>query len=161
MPRLLLVSLAFLTGSLLVGSWPSRALAAPQSPPQSKAKAAETDGERLERKVRKLLKVNGTESMQKRTMEQMLGQFEKMGLPPEFGEKFMARFDFDHLIDLGVKVHVAHLDEPTVDAMIVFYESPSGLKLVEALPELSAEMARVGMEYGQKIGAEVGAELDK
>jgi hypothetical protein len=94
-------------------------------------------------------------------MEQMLGQFAKMHLPPEFGEKFMARFDIEHLTDLGVKIYADHLDEATVDAIILFYESPSGRKLAEATPDIMSEMTQAGMEYGQKIGAEVGEELGK
>jgi uncharacterized protein len=161
MQRLLLSALAVLTCALFAGSWMARAAAAPQSPPEAAAKVEETDRQRLERKVKKLLKENGTEATQKKSMEQMIGQFAKMGLPAEFGEKFMARFDIQRLIDLGVKVYADHLDEATVDALIAFYETPSGRKLAEATPDITTEMMLAGMEYGQKIGAEVAEEMGK
>jgi hypothetical protein len=145
---------------------PSTALAlqtdiVPAQDPAPESKPEETDRQRLERKVRKLLEDNGTKAMQKRSMEGMLGQFEKAGLPPEFGTKFMARFDLDHVMELAIKVYADHLDEATVDALAGFYATPSGKKLADATPDITVEITQAGMEYGQKIGAEVYEEMSK
>jgi hypothetical protein len=133
----------------------------PQDPAPSAQAPQETDRERLERKMHQLLKDNGTEAMQKRVMQGMLGQFEKQGLPPEFGEKFMARFDLDHVMDLAAKVYVDHLDEATIDAIMAFYATPGGRKLAEATPDITVELTQASMEYGQKIGLEVVEEMRK
>lgn len=163
MQRLLVSSLAVLSCSMFAGTWLARAVAAPQTPPKAAAesKPDESDRQRLERKVKQLLKDNGTEATQKKSMDQMTAQFEKMGLPPEFGEKFMARFDIDHLMEMCVKVYADHVDEPTIDALIAFYATPAGKKVAEATPDITTEMMQAGMEYGQKIGAEVGEEMGK
>ena len=123
-----------------------------QDPAPAAQQPEETDRERLERKVRTFLEANGTQAVQKRTMKTMLDQFEKMGLPSEFGEKFMDRFDLDHLMDLAVGVYADHLDEPTVDALTKFFATPSGRKLAEATPDITAEITEASMKYGQGSG---------
>jgi hypothetical protein len=132
-----------------------------QVPAPAGDKPAESDRQRLERKVHKLLKDNGTENVQKRSMESMRAQFEKMHLPPEFGDKFMARFDFDHVMDLAAKAYADHLDEATIDALAAFYQTPGGRKLAEATPDITADLNASTREYGEKLAREVGAELGK
>jgi len=161
MQRLLLSVVAVLACASSAAAWLAKSSVAQDPPAKAAAQDDETDRQRLERKVKKLLKDNGTEATQKRTMEQMLGQFEKMGLPPEFGEKFMKRFDLDHMTEIGVKVYADHLDEPTVDALLAFYATPAGQKLADATPDIMAELTQAGMEYGQKIGQEVVEEMGK
>ena len=89
----------------------------------------------------------------------MKGTFAKMGLPEEFGERFVDRFDVDHALGFSVDAYVDHVDEETIDATIAFYESPAGRKLAEALPDLTIEVIEKGEAYGEEIGREVGREL--
>jgi hypothetical protein len=132
-----------------------------QDPAPAAEKPQETDRQRLERKVRKLLVDNGTQATQKQGIDSMLEEIGKMGLPPEFGEKFKARFDLDHVLDLAVKIYADHLDEATVDALITFFATPGGKKLAEATPAIMTELMQASSEYGEKIGREVGEELSK
>lgn len=140
---------------------PASPAASTQDPAPAAESPKETDRERLERKVRKLLSDNGTKATQKQGMDAMLEQIAKMGLPPEFGEKFKARFDLDHVLELAVKIYADHLDETTVDSLIAFFATPGGKKLAEATPDIMTELMRVSAEYGEKIGREVGEELSK
>ena len=124
-------------------------------------KEPETERQRLERKVRKLLDVNGVKAVQEQSVDQMLEQFKKMSLPEEFAQKFKAKFDLDHVLDINVRIYADHLDEATLDALIAFYESKSGRKYAEAFPEITRESLEAGMEYGARIGREVAEDMGK
>jgi len=162
MKRLSVSALAVLAAAFFLGSWMTVAPPSPhQEPAVVSAQEDETDRERLVRKIKKLLVENGTEAMQKRSVEDMLVAFETMGMQPEFGEKFVERFDLDHLLELATEVHADHLDEPTVDAMLVFYATPAGRKLAEAMPDITSALMKAGMEYGQEVGTAVAEDLAK
>jgi hypothetical protein len=160
MHRPILITLAVVVATLLAATWTTGAVAA-QSPNKDAALADETDRERLERKIKKLLKDNGTQATQKRTMEQMIEQFDAMGMSPDFGKEFMAKFDLEELEEMSVKIHADHLEEETVDALLAFFATESGKKFAEALPEITVEMTKVGMEYGQRIALEIIEDGDK
>jgi len=110
-------------------------------------------------KVTELMTAMGQEAIMERTVARMGATFEKMGLPPAFGEKFVARFDADHVIEMQGDVFAEHLEESTVDAMLVFYASEEGKKLAAALPDITIESLEKGEAYGREIGEEVGREL--
>lgn len=119
----------------------------------------ETPRERLERKVHKLLEMNGIAAVQKRTIDKMIEQFKKMNVPSEFMEAFRDRIDFDHLIALSVKAYADNLDEDTVDALLTFFETPAGQKYSAAFPDINDQVMQAGMEYGQSVAQEVLDEL--
>jgi hypothetical protein len=124
-------------------------------------KEQETERQRLERKARKLLDVNGVKAVQEHSFNQMLEQFKKMNLPDEFAEKFKAKFDIDHVMDINVRIYADELDEETLDALITFLQSTSGRKFAEAFPEITRKALAAGMEYGAQIGKEVAEDMHK
>jgi hypothetical protein len=119
----------------------------------------ETPRERLERKVHKLLDMNGISAVQKRTIDKMIEQFKKMNVPSEFMETFRERIDFDHVIALSVKAYADNLDEDTVDALITFFGTPAGQKYSAAFPDINDQAMQAGMEYGQSVAQEVLDEM--
>lgn len=118
---------------------------------------AQDPAARKREKVERLLELTATRVITERTTETMAGTFEKMGLPPEFGERFVDRFDVDHVLEFTIDSYVEHLEEETIDAMIVFYESEHGRKLSAVLPDLTIELMEKGQRYGEEIGKEVAS----
>jgi hypothetical protein len=120
------------------------------------AEDAEKDvAARKRTKVEHLLELTATRAITVRTMEKTTKAFEKVGLPADFGERFLDRFDIDHVMQFSVDSYVEHLEEETIDAMIVFYESEQGRKLSAALPDLMIDLMEKGQVYGEEVGREV------
>jgi hypothetical protein len=55
------------------------------------------------------------------------------------------------LLDEAVPIYVKYLDPKVVEDMINFYESGSGKDIIDALPDIEAEMMPVGHSWGKKV----------
>jgi hypothetical protein len=54
-------------------------------------------------------------------------------------EQFARNFPVDKLLDDMVPVYQKHLTKPDVDAMLTFYSSPTGQKLLREMPVIATE----------------------
>lgn len=135
---------------------PATAAAPAQDP-----KAEETPRQRLERKVEKLLELNGVKAVQERSVEQMLEQLRKAGLSPAYLDAFQERFDLDEVMKINVRVYADNLEEETVDGLITFFGSEVGKTFATAFPKITEESLAAGMEYGQRVGQEAAESLGK
>jgi hypothetical protein len=162
MNRTLALALAFVVGASAVALTAARVVAddsakppvAPPAAPPDAAKAAK------EEKVRKLLRLQGSEVATKLTLDKMIDQFKQMpGLPKGFAEAFRAKANVKDMMELTVPSYVKHLDDATLDAMIAFYETPAGRDLAAKMPTIQMETMDAGIVYGRKLGMEVAAEL--
>jgi hypothetical protein len=145
---------AGLTGARLFADDSAPAAPAPAAPaPAAPSKAKEE-------KVRKLLRLQGMEALAKLTFDKMLDQFKSLpGLPSGFLEKFREMASVEEIVDLSVPSYVNHLDDSTLDALIVFYESPEGRKFSAQMPVIQTESIDAGAAWGQKKALEVMSEL--
>src|SRR5262245_21466321 len=83
--------------------------------------------ETKEKKIRKLLDVNGVTDQVRLMLDTMMDSFEKMAnLPEGFVKKFKAACKVQDLLDLTIPIYMKHLDDETLDATIAFFESPAG-----------------------------------
>jgi hypothetical protein len=154
----------FAVAALGFVSHESRAIEPARAEPsasQDADKKEETEAERKLRKAKKLLDVQGTLETQKRAVDKMIGQFTKMGLPEEFGTRFKDRFDLEELMGMTAKIYAEELEEATLDAVIAFYETEQGKTFAAAMPGISEKAVEIGMKYGERIGREVGEEMNK
>jgi hypothetical protein len=53
--------------------------------------------------------------------------------------EFMKSFPMDAMLDDMIPVYQKHLSKTDVDAMVLFYSSPSGQKLLHEMPAMTAE----------------------
>jgi hypothetical protein len=161
MSRLITVALAL----ALTASVPVVALARPPAVPRSAnaqdSAKKETERERIERKARKILELNGTKEVQTRSLGKMMDAFKNMSLPDGFVDKFKSSFDFDRVFDMAVKVYADNLDEATLDALLAFYETPGGKSFAAAMPEIQDELIAGGMKYGQELAKDVMQQIGK
>ncbi len=72
-----------------------------------------------------------------------------------------ARARIDELMELMAPVYERHLGEEDIQKLIEFYESPLGKRFVEKMPQIISESQAVGMEYGERAGKEITAEMEK
>ena len=104
----------------------------------------------------KLLEVMDTKAQVRQTMQQVMAQSQVMAHQamkkrhPEMTAEQLARMDresaeiaktypVDTIIDDMIPVYQKHLTKADVDAMIGFYSSPSGRKILHEMPAIMAE----------------------
>jgi hypothetical protein len=113
-----------------------------------------------EDKVRRLLSLNGVEAEAASMIDAMLRRIETAReTPPGFAAKFRERANVKDIVELTIPAYAKHLDDATLDASIVFYESPAGRNLVAQLPAITVEAAKAGAVWGRNVVAEIQKEL--
>jgi len=84
-------------------------------------------------------------------------------IPAEFWTRFEARLTetLPQLIDSIAGLYAAKLTQPELDALLAFYTSPIGRRFRELQPMLVTESTAIGQRWGMRIGAEIGASLQR
>ncbi len=128
--------------------------AGPDSQPATQPSAKEQD-------IRKLLDVSGSGKLGVQIATQMLGQFSH--LFPQVPQEFWSQVENDmkpqDLVDLIVPIYDRHFTDEDIKGLIAFYQSPLGRKLVDQMPQISAESMAAGQEWGRAMGAKVAERL--
>ncbi len=76
-------------------------------------------------------------------------------VPDSFWEKFIASVDPDELVELIVPIYDRHLDHQDIRAIIRFYESPAGKKLILVQPRIVRDSMAAGGRWGEELGRRV------
>jgi hypothetical protein len=119
--------------------------------------------------VERYLDAMHSRTMMKNMLGTMTVQVHKMvhdqlanqgNLPPDFETKMdkmtddmFTNFPVDELIDVMIPVYQKHLTKGDVDAMIMFYSTPTGQKLLKEMPAITAESMQAASGIIQKMTA--------
>ncbi|MBI3268388.1 MAG: DUF2059 domain-containing protein [Planctomycetes bacterium] len=126
--------------------------------PAAAAPAAPADDR--EPLVRKILDITGASKMGMQVMNAMMERSKQdPNLPPGFGEKFVAMAKPEDMTNLIGQIYLKHLDRETLEAMLKFYESPAGRKMIEKQPVIMQESMAAGQRWGQELAMKVLSEL--
>jgi hypothetical protein len=68
----------------------------------------------------------------------------------KISEETLKDFPVDAMLDDMIPVYQKHLTQSDVDAMIVFYSSPTGKKLMQQMPQITQEAMQVSYKRMQK-----------
>lgn len=125
---------------------------------KSKAKEGAMDPEKV-KAIRKLMEVTGAGQLGVQAMGQMMNIFKQQmpSVPQKFWDDFAKEVNPDDLVRMTIPIYDRHLSLPELNDAIRFYETPSGRKLIQAMPQITAE----SMQAGQQWGAEIGARIQK
>ncbi len=150
-------------GVSLLALLPAPAQAAPQ---QKVDPAKEAD-------IRRLMELTGAKKLIEQSValgvEQLRATFAK-SLPPgersqkltdTFLQRFQKRLNAQKMIELTIPIYDKHFSAEDLKALIQFYETPLGQRLVKVLPEIAKESQAAGFELGQKVAAEVLQEMQE
>ncbi len=149
--RFLFVLLALTMGALF-------AAAAFAADPGAKPESAKV------KNIRKLLELTKTRELQVQILKQLVGEMKKAvpDAPPTFWDDFVKEASkSDSLIEIMVPIYDKHLDDQDILDMIAFYQSRAGKKLIDVMPQITAESTAAGANWGQKIGEEIVQRLEK
>jgi hypothetical protein len=95
---------------------------------------------------------------------------DKDKLPPDFEERMTKMMDdmlkdipWDEMMKTTVPVYQKHLTKGDIDALITFYSSPTGQKMLREMPVLMAEsmeaMMPIMQEHIDKVAARMQSEM--
>jgi hypothetical protein len=63
------------------------------------------------------------------------------------------------LMNMLIRVYDKYLTEEDLDALIAFYSTDTGQKIIKSLPEIMKESMNVGAEWGREVGAKLMEQL--
>ncbi|HYS54824.1 MAG TPA: DUF2059 domain-containing protein [Thermoanaerobaculia bacterium] len=111
--------------------------------------------------IRTLLDIMGVARLADAMIDQMFTQFAKNtpSVPLKAWNRLRSRMKGAELIELMTPVYDKYYTLEDLEAMIAFYRTPVGQKVVRTLPDVSREGFQVGQEWGRRKGEQVMKEL--
>jgi hypothetical protein len=125
--------------------------------------SAQTD---ISKDIRLLFKVNGTETVYKEAIVNMLDMMgESAQVTEEIKQEFKKEFTTDDSIEemmvILTDIYKKHFTQAEIKEMIKFYESPVGKKMAEKQSPIMMESMEAGQAWGQKIGMKIAQKMEK
>ena len=107
--------------------------------------------------IRTLLQLTGAGDLALQNMVVVLDQMKAVrpDIPDEFWVAFRAEMRGEELVEVLVPVYASHFSREEVRAMIAFYRTPVGQKLIAETPALTADAMAVGQEWGRELATRV------
>lgn len=93
----------------------------------------------------RLMKANRTNQMTK----QMIDQYRQM--LPDIPDSFWDGIDADEFADFMIPIYTRHLTTEDMRAVIEFYESSAGQKILDKTSAIMAESMKVGEQWGLEL----------
>ncbi|WP_319560144.1 DUF2059 domain-containing protein [Marispirochaeta sp.] len=118
-------------------------------------------GQSKEQDIVRLMEMTGSADLGIQVMQNMLTQFKQIlpEVPEDYWDQFMARVNPDDMIGLIVPIYDRHFTHGEIKDIISFYETPTGSKLIQELPEISEESMAAGQAWGMRLGQEIQQQL--
>ena len=167
----------FLLAGVLLLAMPAIAQDSSSQDTGSVVAAAKASREQLKLKqvkeddIRRLLQITGAGALAGQTMDEMEKSMRPLianALPPGdyrdqlvelFFQKFREKRDPEKLAELIVPVYEKYYSDEEVNALIQFYQTPLGQKMLTVLPKVAAESQAAGAQWGQQLGRETMMEV--
>lgn len=117
----------------------------------------------FQKDIRRLIDISGSLGNAEMMMNTMISQYEDLGLniPEEFWEEFKKEFNTDDLAQMVIPIYAKYYTHEDIKALIAFYESPIGQKLIENTPMVLQESMEMGSKWGQEMAARVVEKLSE
>lgn len=103
--------------------------------------------------VQKLMNISGAGEMGKMMMSQMMPAL-KQAIPEateEFWQDVASEMNFDQLMTSIIPVYQQHLSEEDIQAILQFYTTPAGKKLISSQPVIMQQSMQIGQQWGQSV----------
>jgi hypothetical protein len=112
-------------------------------------------------KIKQLMELTGTGKMAVQVVDQIISTtaVRNPKVDPKFWEEFSKSINPEDMINLIMPVYEKFYSEEDIDNMIIFYNTPTGKKMIQVLPDLTQESMRVGQQWGMKIAEDIMKKL--
>lgn len=113
--------------------------------------------------ARELLEMSGGGKLGARVIEQIISSFKQKlpAVPDSIWDGLGKEMNGDELVTLALPVYTRHFTVQEMKAIMTFYKTPAGAKLVESMPDITQEMSRIGQEWGKNVGQKVVQRLQE
>lgn len=110
--------------------------------------------------IRTLLELTGSAAAFQQSIALTVPEMRKLTpeLPDAFWTSFQSKAQAADFASWLVPIYDRHFDEKELKALIKFYRTPAGRKMVAETPALMAESSEVGRLWGASLAAEIIAE---
>jgi hypothetical protein len=160
--------LVLLTLALLVPPSAAKPAPAPPPPPPPAAAAApappaEQVDPGMEADIRMLIEVSGGAALGKQMFDGMMGSFRGTmpGVPAAFWDGMAREFDPNEFTNLLVPIYARYYTREDIQALVAFYRSPLGQKMVSVNPMVVQDSMAAGQTWGRQIAERVIAKLQE
>ena len=109
--------------------------------------------------IRKLMALTGGDKMADQMFDQMAQSLKASGGSDRMLQEFRKEFDFKKLMDIAVEAYDKNLSDEDVRALITFYESPAGQRMLQAMPKIVGDMMTRSMEMTRDMADKVRKNL--
>lgn len=106
--------------------------------------------------VKQLMKITGAANLSVQMINQILPALKKAY--PNTSEQFWTEFassinpaDFENMV---IPIYQKYLSQEDIAALINFYSTPAGKKLIQLQPQIMSESVAAGQEWGRKLALE-------
>jgi hypothetical protein len=116
-----------------------------------------------EEEILKLLELTNVRNLAEQIFEMYIPQIQVLvpSVPKEFWDMFKEKMDFDSFVKAYIPLYDRYYTLEEIKAMIAFYESPTGRRVIEVTPLLTAESMSLGQEWGLRMGELILEEMKR
>jgi len=103
--------------------------------------------------IKTLLEVTGSGNLGVQVATNLVAAFRENDpeVSQEFWDEFMKSIDINALTDLVIPIYDKYYTNEDLLALIAFYQTPAGKKVVAATPQIMRESMQVGEQWGKEV----------
>lgn len=107
--------------------------------------------------IKSLMASTGAGELGVQMMNQLLPSIQQIipEAPETFWEDVMKEMDPNSIENMLIPIYQKYLTEEDMQAIIAFYDTPAGKKLISALPGIMQESMVVGQQWGENIATDI------
>jgi hypothetical protein len=116
-----------------------------------------------EKDIVRLLEITNTNELAIQIFDMLIPRIAQLvpGVPRDVWDMFRENLDVDDFVKLYIAIYDKHFSRQEILALIRFYESPLGRRLVEETPGITQDSMAAGQEWGMRMGQKIMMELKK
>jgi hypothetical protein len=113
--------------------------------------------------IYELLDVMGSMKLMEQVMDQLAVAFGRAdpNIPKSFWAEMKKRLQKEDLYKMVAPAYRKNLSSGDVKAMLAFYKTPAGQRVIKVLPAITQETMTVGQAWGEQIARDIAAEAKK
>ncbi len=150
-----------LTGVVLL-SWTALGHTEDAKPAAPAAPAAAVSDEKA-KDIRRLIELTGGANIGEDMLKQMSEGFKQTNpnVPQAFWDDIKKNTDFDGLTKAVIPAYDKNLSGDEIKEMIKFYESPTGKKMIQVMPQIMQESYPIVMQWSNDLAEKVQKKLEE
>ncbi len=118
--------------------------------------------EEFRQDIRSLLTMMGSDQLGRQMAGQMIASMSEAmpAVPEAVWKRFADKIDFERLNELVIPIYAKYFTDEEIKALIAFYSTPLGQKVIATLPAVMQESMEVGQSWGKEAAEQVLKELE-